>query len=112
MKTLIELRESDFETSIGGEDFLPILDFGEESEYYITYGHIPFEEMVEYAKQHLLYIGEDPEDKEIYSLEDVSWRWAIAYDSDYNDDGDFTLRWKEIGPKTDGAFPITLLSIW
>lgn len=108
MKTLVKIDESDFEYETSDGRVIPVLDFGNDSEYYITYGHIPFEEMEEHvrdlmAEYDILEEGQD--------FSELSWRWAIAFTAEYTED-EFELRWQDISPDDNGAFPITLLTVW
>lgn len=110
MLTRIEVTESDFEISLDGNDFLPILDIGEDSQYYVSWGHVESSEMIGYCNKHLEHLGEDLDDYKL-SEEDITWEWAIALES-RDAEHDFTLRWSNVGPETVGAFPITIVSIW
>lgn len=108
MKTLVFVNESDFEYETTDGRVIPVLDFGNDSEYYITYGHIPFEEMEEHVQSLNQEYGIDSED---FSADEMSWRWAIAQESD-DPDNPFELKWLNVTSETEGSFPITLLSVW
>lgn len=112
MKTLVHLTETDFEYELEDGSVIPILDFGERGEYYITYGHIPYDEMEEHARQLITVLGGDPGDKESWGdVDDVTWGWAIAEES-LDADEDYTLKWANITGDTEGAFPVTIISVW
>lgn len=112
MRTMVHVTETDFEYETESGSIIPILDFGEQSEYYITYGHIPSDEMEEYAHLLITEFGGDPGDKESWgNVEDVTWGWAVAYES-HDPDSEFELKWNNITSDTDGAFPVTIISVW
>jgi len=112
LQSKIEVTESDFEIDLNDGSYLPILDIEASNRYYVTYGHIPGEEMVDYCNQHLAYMEEDLDDFKL-SEEDVVWTYAVAFDSYGHDtDRDFVLRWNEISPDEEGSFPITLVTLW
>lgn len=111
MRTLLNLTESDFEMETAGA-LVPILDFGDESEYYITYGHIPFDEMEQYARLFIAESGGDPSDTDYWgSLDDTTWGYAVAIES-FDEDRGYSLKWNNITSDTEGAFPVTILSVW
>lgn len=108
MKTLVHLTESDFEYETSDGKVIPVLDFGEASEYYITYGHIPFEEMEEHVRDLMVEYGFDLEE---IRTDELSWRWAIAYESSESDNG-WLIKYEDISSESTGSFPITLYSVW
>lgn len=112
MKTLLRLTESDFEFELDNGEVIPVLDFNEDSQYYITYGHIPEDEMTMYVKRLIEEFGEDPDDRESWgALDDIAWTWAIAYEDD-NPETVYNIQWNDIDSNSESAFPVTILTVW
>lgn len=86
---------------------------GVDSEYIVTYGHVDNESILSAARQIIVDIGEDPDDPDLYDLEDetqISWRWARPC-SGYADE--WNIYWGEdVTESTPDSFPVTVLTLW
>lgn len=110
----MELTESDFETVLDPEtdEWLPLirLDNTADFDYYIMYGEVEEDEILDYCRNYLEWLGEDDADSLLRGSE-VTYHFAVAFE-DLSSRTGFSLKWRNVDPDMDGSFPITIVSVW
>lgn len=110
----MELTESDFETVLDprSDKWLPLirLDNTADFDYYIMYGEVEEEEILDYCRNYLEWLGEDDPDSLLNGSEITSC-FATAFEDPGSKTG-FSLKWRNVDPDMIGSFPITIVSVW